>query len=100
MRSKKQKKKKRTTKKASKTTMNTKNLQVTKKFGGTGLRVQAVQKFAKQMFTALRHLKHCNILHADIKPDNILVITFSSLSLFLFFSFFFFVFVFFFMFLF
>jgi serine/threonine-protein kinase PRP4 len=32
-----------------------------------------VRKFAKQLLTALRHLKQCGIFHADIKPDNILV---------------------------
>jgi len=47
--------------------------EVVKKLGGQGLNIKAVRSFAKQMFTGLRHLKKCNILHGDIKPDNILV---------------------------
>ena len=47
--------------------------EVVKKLGGVGLNILAVKSFAKQMFTALRHMKRCNILHGDIKPDNILV---------------------------
>lgn len=48
--------------------------EVLKKYGrNVGLSVLAVQKFAKQMLVALKHLKNCGVLHADIKPDNILV---------------------------
>jgi len=48
--------------------------QVIKKYGKSeGLSIEAVQIYAKQLFIALKHLRHCNILHADIKPDNILV---------------------------
>uniref|UniRef100_A0A915HG01 Protein kinase domain-containing protein n=1 Tax=Romanomermis culicivorax TaxID=13658 RepID=A0A915HG01_ROMCU len=41
-----------------------------KKFG---LPIAFVRSYARQLFLALYHLKKCNILHADIKPDNILV---------------------------
>lgn len=47
--------------------------EVVKKLGGVGLNIRAVKSFAKQMFTGLKHLKRCGILHGDIKPDNILV---------------------------
>lgn len=48
--------------------------EVIKKFGNKkGINVGAVHKFAKQMFVALKHMKACKIIHADIKPDNILV---------------------------
>lgn len=48
--------------------------EVIKKFGNKkGINVGAVHKFAKQMFVALKHMKACKIVHADIKPDNILV---------------------------
>eukprot|EP00894_Picocystis_sp_ML_P004203 jgi/Pico_ML_1/54720/g593.t1 len=30
------------------------------------------QVYATQFFVALQHLKFCNVIHADIKPDNIL----------------------------
>ncbi|XWS69786.1 hypothetical protein CRYUN_Cryun04dG0208500 [Craigia yunnanensis] len=29
--------------------------------------------YAKQLFTALKHLKNCGVLHCDVKPDNMLV---------------------------
>jgi len=48
--------------------------EVIKKFGNNrGINVGAVHKFAKQMFVGLKHLKACQVVHADIKPDNILV---------------------------
>lgn len=48
--------------------------EVLKKFGkDVGLNIKAVQTYAKQLFLSLSLLKKCNILHADIKPDNILV---------------------------
>jgi len=48
--------------------------EVIKKFGhNRGINIEGVQVFAKQMFQALKHLRKCKIVHADIKPDNILI---------------------------
>ncbi|KAF9439082.1 U4/U6 small nuclear ribonucleoprotein prp4 [Entomortierella beljakovae] len=48
--------------------------EVLKKFGrDIGLNINAVRVYAQQLFLSLSLLKKCNILHADIKPDNILV---------------------------
>lgn len=48
--------------------------EVLKKYGsGVGLHMKAVRRYAQQLLSALRLLKKCLILHADIKPDNILV---------------------------
>ncbi|OAF68672.1 Serine/threonine-protein kinase prp4 [Intoshia linei] len=48
--------------------------QVLKKFGkNIGLHIKAIRSYAHQLLLALRLLKKCGILHADIKPDNILV---------------------------
>lgn len=45
-----------------------------KKYGkDVGLHVKAVRSYTQQLFLALKLLKRANILHADIKPDNILV---------------------------
>ena len=45
-----------------------------KKYGNkVGLHLKAVRKYTRQLLLALRLLKKCNIVHADIKPDNILV---------------------------
>lgn len=32
-----------------------------------------MQKYAKQLMAALKHMASRNLVHADIKPDNILV---------------------------
>lgn len=48
--------------------------ELTKKYGrNKGLNVEAVQLFSCQLLIALRHLKKNEVLHADIKPDNILI---------------------------
>ncbi|PUZ37392.1 hypothetical protein GQ55_9G115400 [Panicum hallii var. hallii] len=45
-----------------------------KKFGSdVGIKLTAVRTYSKQLFIALKHLKSCNVLHCDIKPDNVLV---------------------------
>lgn len=47
---------------------------VVKRFGkDVGLNIRAVRAYAHQLFLALGLLKKTNIMHADIKPDNILV---------------------------
>lgn len=47
---------------------------VIKRFGkDIGLNIRAVRAYASQMFLALSLFRKCNIMHADIKPDNILV---------------------------
>lgn len=47
---------------------------VVKRFGkDVGLNIRAVRAYAQQLFLAMSLLKKCNIMHADIKPDNILV---------------------------
>lgn len=38
-----------------------------------GIQVDAVRAYARQLFTALRYMERLNIVHADLKPDNILV---------------------------
>jgi serine/threonine-protein kinase PRP4 len=48
--------------------------EVLKKFGkNVGLHIKAVRSYTQQLLLALKLLKKCGILHADIKPDNILV---------------------------
>ena len=48
--------------------------EVLKKFGrNVGLNLKAIRSYAQQMFLSLSHMKKCQILHADLKPDNILV---------------------------
>ena len=44
------------------------------KFGkNVGISLKAIRSYAKQLLIALQHLAHHRIVHADIKPDNILV---------------------------
>lgn len=38
-----------------------------------GISLNAVRAYAHQMFLGLSLLRKCNILHADLKPDNVLV---------------------------
>ena len=40
---------------------------------GRGLSLQAVKTYARQMFSGLKHMQDCQVIHADLKPDNILV---------------------------
>ncbi|KAK0557866.1 U4/U6 small nuclear ribonucleoprotein prp4 [Tilletia horrida] len=48
--------------------------EVVKRFGkDIGLNIRAVRAYAHQLFQALSLMKKANIMHADIKPDNILV---------------------------
>lgn len=48
--------------------------EVLKRFGrDVGINIRAVRIYAQQLFLSLSLLRKCNILHADIKPDNILV---------------------------
>ncbi|EAT39652.1 AAEL008556-PB [Aedes aegypti] len=48
--------------------------EVLKKYGkNVGLHIKAVRSYTQQLLLALKLLKKSNILHADIKPDNILV---------------------------
>lgn len=48
--------------------------EVLKKFGrDVGINLRAIRAYAQQMFLGLSLLRKCNILHADIKPDNLLV---------------------------
>jgi serine/threonine-protein kinase PRP4 len=48
--------------------------EVLKKFGrNVGINLKAVRSYAYQMFLGLSLLKKCNVLHADLKPDNMLV---------------------------
>ncbi|KAL5292360.1 PRPF4B family protein [Megaselia abdita] len=48
--------------------------EILKKYGkNVGLHIKAVRSYTQQLFFALKLLKKTEILHADIKPDNILV---------------------------
>ena len=38
-----------------------------------GISLQATRLYAKQLLLALKHMKENQILHADLKPDNVLV---------------------------
>jgi serine/threonine-protein kinase PRP4 len=47
---------------------------VLKRFGkDIGLNIRAVRAYAHQLFLALSLMRKLNIIHADVKPDNILV---------------------------
>ena len=47
---------------------------VLKKFGrDVGINIKAIRSYAQQIFLALSLMRKCNILHADLKPDNMLV---------------------------
>ncbi|PGH23377.1 CMGC/DYRK/PRP4 protein kinase [Polytolypa hystricis UAMH7299] len=48
--------------------------EVLKKFGrDVGINLRAIRAYAHQIFLGLSLLRKCNILHADLKPDNLLV---------------------------
>ncbi|KAF8162657.1 kinase-like domain-containing protein [Crassisporium funariophilum] len=48
--------------------------EVVKRFGkDVGLNIRAVRAYAHQLFLSMSLLRKMNIMHADIKPDNILV---------------------------
>lgn len=48
--------------------------EVVKRYGkDVGLNLRAVRAYASQMFLALSLMRKCEIMHADLKPDNILV---------------------------
>merc|ERR1719157_39187 len=38
-----------------------------------GMSLKAVRAYTRQLLVALRHVHRCDIIHADIKPDNILI---------------------------
>ncbi|RAH48078.1 putative serine/threonine protein kinase (Prp4) [Aspergillus brunneoviolaceus CBS 621.78] len=46
---------------------------VNKKGRDTGLNLTAIRVYAQQIFLGLSLFRKCNILHADLKPDNLLV---------------------------
>lgn len=48
--------------------------EVLRKFGNNvGINLGATRTYAYQMLVSLAHMRKCNIIHADLKPDNILV---------------------------
>ncbi|OAL36103.1 hypothetical protein AYO20_04517 [Fonsecaea nubica] len=48
--------------------------EVLKKFGrDVGINLKAIRAYAQQLFWGLSLLKKCQYIHADLKPDNILV---------------------------
>ncbi|KAF4553776.1 Protein kinase domain-containing protein 39 [Elsinoe fawcettii] len=48
--------------------------EVLKKFGrDVGINIKAVRAYAQQIFLGLSLMKKCDIIHADLKPDNVLV---------------------------
>lgn len=54
--------------------MNADLREVLKKFGrNVGISPQAIRSYAQQMFFALAHMQKCEVIHADLKPDNVLI---------------------------
>ena len=50
--------------------------EVLKRYGkNVGLHIKAVRSYCQQLLLSLKLMKRGGILHADIKPDNILVST-------------------------
>ncbi|KAJ3495976.1 hypothetical protein NLG97_g3009 [Lecanicillium saksenae] len=48
--------------------------EVLRKFGNNvGINLGATRTYAYQIFVSLAHMRKCSIIHADLKPDNILV---------------------------
>jgi serine/threonine-protein kinase PRP4 len=48
--------------------------EVLRKFGNNvGINMDATRAYAQQIFVALAHMRRNNIIHTDLKPDNILV---------------------------
>lgn len=48
--------------------------EVLKKYGrDVGVNIKAVKSYTIQLLIALKHLEKCGVVHADIKPDNVLV---------------------------
>ncbi|KAM3501091.1 hypothetical protein MY10362_005834 [Beauveria mimosiformis] len=48
--------------------------EVLRKFGNNvGINLGATRTYAHQILVALAHMRKCSIIHADLKPDNILV---------------------------
>ncbi len=48
--------------------------EVLKKFGrDIGINLKATRAYAQQLFLGLSLMRKVNILHADLKPDNVLV---------------------------
>ncbi|PNH59013.1 hypothetical protein VD0002_g8529 [Verticillium dahliae] len=48
--------------------------EVLRKFGNNvGINLGATRAYAHQIFVGLAHMRKCTIIHADLKPDNILV---------------------------
>ena len=55
--------------------------EVLKKYGkNVGLHIKAVRSYVQQMLLALKVMKKSSIIHADIKPDNILCVNSSAPS--------------------